>query len=78
MYIPPIIAPFNIPFFFIFILTIELHINILIVVIAIIDGDITLSDVSVYVNIADNIINNIIVITNDITIPFIILMKALF
>ena len=59
MYIPPIIAPFNNPFFFIFILTIELPINILIVVIAIIDGDITLSDVSVYVNIADNIINNI-------------------
>ncbi len=78
IYVPPIIAPFNIPFFFIFILTIELPINILTVVIAIIDGEIMLSDVFVYVNMAANTINSNIVIINDIIIPIIIFIIVLF
>lgn len=71
-YIPPTIAPFNSPFLWIFEFDIVLPINMLIAVITIIVGVIKFSLMFVYVKITENINKNIIVVINDIIIPFII------
>ena len=75
MYINPIIPPFNIPFLLILIVLILLPINMLITVAIIITTGITLSAISVYVNIIENKNNIIKVLKKEITIPLKIFIK---
>ena len=75
MYINPIIPPVNIPFLLILIVLILLPINMLITVAIIITTGITLSAISVYVNIIENKNNIIKVLKKEITIPLKIFIK---
>lgn len=72
MYIPPIIAPFSNPFFFILRLPIVLPIKMLIPVITMVTGSMVFSCILVYVNTAEKIINKISVVTNEIITPLVI------
>lgn len=69
MYIKPTIAPFIIPFFLKLDIDIVLPINMLIPTIIIVTVGIVLSRVFVYVTKHENIINAIIVIAIEITLP---------